>query len=91
MSYYIEEYIKNINKYLNITELYSDHIMITVEATRAYEVYINQNKGPKKNLLKWDDRINKFFIFDWIQLRGSEPYYDIKNKYINIHLRYSQQ
>ena len=42
--------------------------MITVEATNAYEIYINQNKSPQTNLLKWDERIEKFFIFDGIQL-----------------------
>ena len=88
---YIIEYKKNIDKYLNITELYSDHIMISVEATKAYDIYINQNKSPQANLLKWDERIDKFFIFDGIQLEENQPYYDIKNKYINIHLRYSQQ
>ena len=88
---YIIEYEKNIDKYLNITELYSDHIMISVEATKAYDIYINQNKSPQANLLKWDERIDKFFIFDGIQLEENQPYYDIKNKYINIHLRYSQQ
>jgi len=88
---YISEYNNHKDKYLNITELYSDHIMITVEATHAYEIYINQNKSPQANLIKWDERIEKFFIFDGIQLKENQPYYDIKNKYINIHLRYSQQ
>lgn len=87
---YISEYNKHKETYLNITELYSDHIMITVEATLAYEIYINQNKSPQANLLKWDERIEKFLIFDGIQLEENQPYYDIKNKYINIHLRYSQ-
>ena len=88
---YILEYNKNIDKYLNITELYSDHIMITVTATDAYDLYINENKSPQANLLKWDNRIDNFFIFDGIQLNENQSYYDVKNKYINIHLRYSQQ
>ena len=65
--------------------------MITIETTNAYEIYIYQNKSPQANLLKWDERIEKFFIFDGIQLKENQPYYDIKNKYINIHLSYSQQ
>ena len=65
--------------------------MITVEATLSYDIYINQNKSPQANLLKWDKRIEQFFIFDGIQLEENQPYYEIKNKYINIHLRYSQQ
>ena len=91
LSNYISEYENHIDTYLNITELYSDHIMITVSATVAYDIYVNKSKSPQANLLKWDERIEKFFTFDGIQLDESQPYYDIKNKYINIHLRYSQQ
>ena len=50
---YISEYNKHMDTYLNITELYSDHIMITVEATDAYEIYVNQSISPQENLLKW--------------------------------------
>ena len=88
---YILEYNKNIDTYLNITELYSDHIMITVSATDAYELYINQNKSPQANLLKWDERIDNFLKFDGIPIVENYQYYDIKTKYINIHLRYSQR
>ena len=88
---YISEYNKHKGTYLNITELYSDHIMITVEATLAYDIYVKQNKSPQANLLKWDERIEKFFIFDGIQLKENQPYYNKANKHINIHLRYSQQ
>ena len=65
--------------------------MITVSATDAYEIYINQNKSSQANLLKWDERIDKFLIFDGIQLEENQKYYDFKNKYINIHLRYTQR
>ena len=88
---YISEYNKHIDTYLNITELYSDHIMITVDATDAYEIYVNQGKSPQENLLKWDERIDNFLIFDGIQMNENQPYYNVMNKYINIHLRYSQQ
>ena len=87
---YILLYKENINTYLNITEFYSNKILITVSATDANEIYNIKEKSPQKNLLTWEDILKKFYIFSGIQFEKNQPYYDIKNEYINIHIRHSQ-
>ena len=63
--------------------------MITVNATDAYKVYNIQGESPQENLLNWDRIVRKLYIFDGIQFEEHQPYYDIKNQYINIHIRYA--
>ena len=86
---YILVYKKEQNNYLDIAEFYSDRAMITVKATLADEFYSSEN-SPQKNLLHLDDILKKYYIFDGIQFEKNQPYYDIKNQYININFRYTQ-
>ena len=87
---YAEIYKKNQDIYLDITELFGFRTMITVQATLAYNIYQEKSKGPLDNLNKWDEYIKQLFIYDGIQYESSESYYDIKNTYVNLHIRYAQ-
>ena len=87
---YVDMYNSNPDEYLDITELFGYRSMITVQSTLAYNVYKDQNKGPLNNLNTWDEYIKKLFIFDGIEYDPSEPHYDIKNTYVNLHIRYAQ-
>jgi len=89
LSNYIIDYKKNINTYYNIMELYSDRLIITWNATDAYKVYIEEGESPQENLKYWDNSIKKLYIFEGIQFEKNQPYYNIKNDYITIHMRYS--
>lgn len=91
---YLDNYVKFVNENNltnpDITELYSNRVMITVRATQAYEIYRDVNKRPIDNLINWDNYIKKLFIYDGIQFEKNQPYYDEKNNYICFHLKYSQ-
>ena len=69
--------------YLNITELESERIMITVSATDAYDYYVTKGKSPQNNLVNWDNVLKQYYIFDGIQFEINQPYYDYKNNYIS--------
>ena len=86
---YVTNYNKSMDNYYNIMELYSNRIMITLNATYAYQIYNIKGESPQKNLLNWDEVIKIFLIFDGIQFEQNQPYYDKRNEYINIHIRYS--
>ena len=86
---YISEYSMNKLSYFDIAEFYSDKIIITLSATYANEMYINQNESPQKNLLSWDKILKDLYKFDGIQFESNQPYYNIKNEYIKIHIRYA--
>jgi hypothetical protein len=76
--------------YFDITELMSDNVMLTLRASDAYKIYSSNNKGPTKNMQEWDKFLKDLYSFDGIQLSNNQPYYDEKNKYINIHYQYVQ-
>ena len=67
----------------------TERIMITINATKAYENYVSKGKSPQDNLLYWNEVTKKYYIFDEIQFDENQLYYNEKNKYIKIHLRYS--
>ena len=87
---YVAMYNNSPDDYLDITELFGYRTMITVQATLAYNVYKDKNKGPLNNLNSWDEYIKKLFIYDGVEYDPSEPHYDIKNTYVNLHIRYAQ-
>lgn len=87
---YLELYEINKDTYLDITEFYSKRVMISVKASRAYEIYKNRTKSPQKNLENWDNYLKKLYIYDGIQFDKNQPYYNKMNEYINIHIRYAQ-
>ena len=90
---FLEEYvemIKNNEDYFDITELFGFRSMMTVPASLAYNIYKDPNKGPIKNLNTWDEYIKQLYKFDGVQYNPSEPYYNIKSVYSNLHIRYSQ-
>ena len=89
----LNEYTINLNKTTNknydICELYSEQVTITVNATYAHKTYNTNGESPQENLLTWDKLMKYFLIFDGIQFEENEPYYDPKNQFINLHIRYS--
>ena len=86
---YISQYNKKNESYLDIAEFYSDKIIITTTATYANEIYNNKGESPQKNLENWDKILKKLYIFDGIQFENDQPYYNAKNEYIKIHIRYT--
>ena len=86
---YIKENQKKKTICYNVMELYSDRLIITWNATDAYKVYIKEGESPQENLKYWDKTIKKLYIFDGIQFEKNQPYYNIKNDYIILHMRYS--
>ena len=86
----LQKYVENENLYLDMTELESNNILITVKASHALKVYSEEEKGPQKNLLAWDTYLKKIYSFYGVSLYKEDPKYNIKNSFINIHLRFNQ-
>ena len=84
---YLLEYNDNIDSYYNIVELYSDRIIITLNATFANEIYIINGESPQQNLVNWDKLMKYFYSFEGIKFEKNQPYYDPMNEFINIHFR----
>lgn len=91
----LEEWINLVNKddkiYPDITEFFSNRLILTVKATHAYKIYSQKYSiSPQPNLAAWDNYLKNLFTFDGIQFNTNDPYYNIKNNYVNLHIRYAQ-
>ena len=87
---YVEMYKNNKETYFDINELFGFRSMMTIPATLSINNYKDSYKGPIQNLNNWDNYIKQLFKFDGIQYKPSEPYYDLKSVYSNLHIRYAQ-
>jgi len=81
---------KDKTKYFDITELIGHHVIFTFKASLAYENYVNTKYRPESNVMYWDLYLGSLFRYDGIQFSPDDPYYDDKNNYLNIHIRFSQ-
>jgi len=82
---------KNNLTYFDITELESLRSIMTFKASQVYDIYSKKDSiGPQKNLLSWDQYLKDLYIFSGITYAKKSKYYDIKNEYININFRWSQ-
>ena len=86
----LEKYIENENLYLDMTELQSDNMLISVKASDAFKVYSEEGKGPQKNLLAWDQYLKKIYSFYGVSLNEDDDNYNKNNNYINIQIRFNQ-
>jgi hypothetical protein len=86
---YVIKYNRSIDNYYNIMEITSYRITITLNATYAHQLYNIEGESPQRNLLNWDNITKTILIFDGINFEENQPYYDKRNEFINIHIRYS--
>lgn len=88
LAVYAEKVADNPETMINVTELVSDHTIMTVQANRANEIY--QTASPQVNLENWDETIGDILHFTGVSFEEGEPYYDEKNNYLNVNYRTSQ-
>lgn len=100
-----EKFLKELKEYckdgfvpgeypLDLIELQSDHCLMTVKASLAYESYItNANSNYLKvqeNLENYDAYMERLMEFEGITFDESNKYYDVKNEYLSINFRACQ-
>lgn len=75
---------------MDVTEIVSGHVMMTVQATRADEIYGAHGHDAKQALECWDTTIHRCLAFEGIEFTPGEPHYDQRNAYLNENYRVSQ-
>ncbi len=88
----LAEYVAAVNanpdKVINITELVSNHTMMTVQANRANELY--QTNSPQENMENWETTVRDVLHFAGVEFEEGQPYYDKRNNFLNVNFRVSQ-
>lgn len=79
----------NTNTMVNITEIVSDHTIVTVDATVANDIYANFS--PNKTISNWNNYMDKLLEFGGITQDSSSPIFNEKNLNVNFNIRPVQQ
>ncbi len=86
---YLQKVEREPDKVIDMTELVSNHFIMTVRASVANSVYA-QGNSPQENLETWDAYIQEVLEFDGVQFRPTDPHYDERNLHINCNIRLMQ-
>ena len=74
----------------NITEIASDNVILTVQATRAYDYYISNSYSMLQTCNNWDEYLKGLYTFDGISFDPKDEYYKEIANYLNVNVRIMQ-
>lgn len=75
---------------LDLMEIEGNHFLSTTLASVGKNKYLTENLSPETNLRSWDNFVEELLKFDGVQFDENEPYYDERNKHINVNIRLAQ-
>lgn len=74
----------------DITEIVTNHAILTLTAKNCYKYYIEQKYSPKITAENWQTYMTKLLKFGGVALDSKEKNYSPINNYLNINIRVSQ-
>ena len=80
--------MQNSQDIIDICEIVSDHMMLSVSASKGYEIY--QNINPEQTVNNWDEFIEKLLNFGGVGFNENDKYYNQNNKHIIHNIRLVQ-
>lgn len=89
LSKYANNVKSNLDSMVNITEIVTDHAIITVDATVANDIY--SNYSPNKTISNWNSYMDKLLEFGGITQDSGSPIFNEKNLNVNFNIRPVQQ
>lgn len=90
LSEYYAKLIADPDNNFDITELVSDHIILTVTAINAYDYYINKSYSPQSALLGWDEYMELLLDFGGITFDKTSDMYKPIHEFLNTNIRIVQ-
>ncbi len=89
---FLDDFMSSYNQetMLDLMEIEGDHFLSTTLASLGKTKYITESLSPETNLNSWDNFVEELLKFDGVQFDENEPYYDQKNKHINVNIRLTQ-
>lgn len=76
--------------YLDLTEIVSNKVILTVQASRAYDFYISQNYSVEKVCENWDNYLKSLYIFEGVNFEKEDLNYDDRAEHLNVNIRIMQ-
>jgi len=91
LSAYCDTLEEDEGNYFNLTELVSDHIILSLRATTANLVYSTEKSGtPQQAMDNWDTLIEELLEFGGVTMDETSPLYNEMNRYLNTNIRVTQ-
>lgn len=88
----LNEYAKQVqanpSEVVDLTEIVTDHAILTVTATKANEIYANFN--PSQAITNWNNFMDQLLEFDGITQNKSNPLFDERNLHASVNIRVVQ-
>lgn len=88
LSEYSQRVSADSSNVINLTEIVSDHMISTVEAVRANEIF--KAYSPNTSITKWNEYMDKLLEFGGIPQSSSDPLFNESNLHIRHNIRVSQ-
>lgn len=85
---YYEYYSSAPENVVNVTEIVTQHAIITVDCSKAKEIY--SNFSPKKAIKNWNDYMDKLLEFGGISQNSKSETFDERNLNIKFNIRVTQ-
>ena len=73
---------------VDLTEIVTDHAIITVDATKANELY--KNYSPNLAVTNWNSYMDKLLEFGGVTQDETNPIFDERNLHVNFNIRLVQ-
>ncbi len=88
LSEYTQKVEANPSEVIDLTEIVTDHAILTVTATKANEIYSNFN--PSQTIANWNSFMDQLLEFDGITQDETDALFDERNLHINVNIRVVQ-
>lgn len=88
LSNYVKLLQENIDTMIDITEIVTDHVIVTVNATKANELY--QTYSPSDATKNWDIYMDKLLEFGGVTQDEGNSLFDKRNLHVNFNVRLVQ-
>lgn len=89
VSYY-ENWKNDKENYFDLTELVSDHIVLTLTCEGAYNYYITQGYSPKNAMNNWDEYLTLLLEFGGVTFDTKNENYNPIHEHLNTNIRIVQ-
>lgn len=88
LSNYVSQLQTNASTMVDVTEIVTDHVIVTVNATKANELY--EIYSPNDATKNWDIYMDKLLEFGGVTQNESNTLFDERNLHVNFNVRLVQ-
>lgn len=85
---YVDYYNQNTDTAFDIVEVMADHMLVTAQASRAKQIYVEGGTSVQSVCENWDKYMQSLLEFNGVTFDKSDKYYDkrVEKLYLNVRI-----